>query len=186
MGCDQVIVHIEHTLGFLPRCVFCRLSVFLSSFDCPLVASLKSTSCLSKFAQTWREKPAKHSDLAHFSGKSFRLGEKIRLHGSAHEPHLDPKVTSRKARLKSAKNLCFGYRFFAEIRQIHRFFGVIRQKLQNLCRSQARLVQALQVGCCSQREELLVMCSGLLAAHRSLKTTVSPAIFEQHLNKNFY
>ena len=32
------------------------------------------------------------------------------------------------------------YRIFAEIRQIHRFFGVIRQKLQNLCRSQARLM----------------------------------------------
>ena len=85
MGCDQVIVHIEHTLRFLPRCVFCRLSVFLSSFDCPLVASLKSTSCLSKFAQTWREKPAKHSDLVHFSGKSFRLGEKIRLYGNDRE-----------------------------------------------------------------------------------------------------
>lgn len=77
-ACDQVILHTEHTLGLLPRCVFCRLSVFLSSFDYPLVASLKSTSCLSKFAQTWREKPAKHSDLVHFSGKSFRLGEKIR------------------------------------------------------------------------------------------------------------
>ena len=49
----------------------------------------------------------------------------------------DSKVTSRRVRLKSAKNLCFGYRFFAEIRQIHRFFGVIRQKLQNLCRNQA-------------------------------------------------
>ena len=84
-ACDQVILHTEHTLGLLPRCVFCRLSVFLSSFDYPLVASLKSTSCLSKFAQTWREKPAKHSDLVHFSGKSFRLGEKIRLYGNDRE-----------------------------------------------------------------------------------------------------
>ena len=29
----------------------------------------------------------------------------------------DSKVTSRKVRLKSAKNLCLGYRFFDEIRQ---------------------------------------------------------------------
>jgi len=55
---------------------------------CPSsLASLKTASCLCKTAQTWREKPAKHSDLAHFSGKSFRLGEKIRLDESAHEPH---------------------------------------------------------------------------------------------------
>ena len=148
-------MHTEHTLGFLPRCVFCRLSVFLSSFDCPLVASLKSTSCLSKFAQTWREKPAKHSDLVHFSGKSFRLGEKIRLHRSAHEPHLDPKVTSRKARLKSAKNLYLRHRFFNKIRQIHRIFDAFRQKLQILCRNQARLVQALQVDYCSRGDDLL-------------------------------
>ena len=43
-------------------------------------ASLKSASCLSKFTQTWREKPANCSDMTRFSGKSFRLGEKIRLH----------------------------------------------------------------------------------------------------------
>ena len=140
-----------------------RSSVFLSFFDCPLVASLKSTSCLSKFAQTWREKPAKHSDLAHFSGKSFRLGEKIRLHGSAHEPHLDPKVTSRKARLKSAKNLYLRHRFFNKIRQIHRIFDAFRQNPQILCRNQARLVQVLQVGCFSRRDDLLATCSVLLA-----------------------
>ena len=29
----------------------------------------------------------------------------------------DSKVASRKARLKSAKNLCLGHRFFDEIRQ---------------------------------------------------------------------
>ena len=36
------------------------------------------------------------------------------------------------ARLKSAKNLYFEYRFFDEIRQIHRFFYIFRQNLQNL------------------------------------------------------
>ena len=45
----------------------------------PEFLSLKAASCLSKFTQTWREKPANSSDLVHFSGKSFRHGEKIRL-----------------------------------------------------------------------------------------------------------
>ena len=40
--------------------------------------------------------------------------------------------------LKSAKNLYLRYRFFDKIRQIHRFFDVFRQKLQILCRNQAR------------------------------------------------
>jgi len=35
----------------------------------PNFASLKTTSSLSKFAQTWREKPANSSDMACFSGK---------------------------------------------------------------------------------------------------------------------
>ena len=105
---------------------------------CPSsLASLKSTSCLSKTAQTWREKPANSSDSVHFSGKSFRLGEKIRLDESAHDTTLDPKGTSRKACLKSAKNLYLRHRFFDKIRQIHRFFAVIRQILQILCRNQA-------------------------------------------------
>ena len=46
----------------------------------PNFASLKTPPCLSKFAQTWREKPANSSDMVRFSGKSFRLGGKIRLH----------------------------------------------------------------------------------------------------------
>ena len=48
-----------------------------------MIASLKSASCLSKTAQTWRENPANRSDKVYFSGKSFRHGEKIRLHGGA-------------------------------------------------------------------------------------------------------
>ena len=148
-------MHTEHTLGFLPRCVFIQSSVFLPSSDCPLIASLKSASYLSKFAQTWLEKPANSSDLVHFSGKSFRLGEKIRLDESAHDATLDPKVTSRKARLKSAKNLYLSHRFFNKIRQIHRFFDAFRQKLQILCRNQARLIQTLQVSYFSRRDELL-------------------------------
>ena len=43
-----------------------------------------------------------------------------------------------KVRLKSTKNLCLGHRFFDEIRQIHRFFYIFRQKVQILCRNQAR------------------------------------------------
>ena len=43
---------------------------------CPEFLSLKTASCLSKTAQTWREKPANSSDMVRFSGKSFRLGEK--------------------------------------------------------------------------------------------------------------
>ena len=86
-----------------------------SSAKAPL--SLKSTSCLSKTAQTWREKPANCSDLVNFFGKSFRHGEKIRLHVNAHETTPGYKVTSLKVCLKNAKNLCLGHRFFEEIRQ---------------------------------------------------------------------
>ena len=42
-------------------------------------SSLKTASSLSKFTQTWREKPANSSDMVHFSGKSLRLAEKIGL-----------------------------------------------------------------------------------------------------------
>ena len=77
----------------------------------PNFASLKTTSSLSKFAQTWREKPANSSDMVRFSGKSFRHGEKIRLHESVHKTNLEIRVTSRKVRLKSAKNLYLRYRF---------------------------------------------------------------------------
>ena len=45
---------------------------------------------------------------------------------------------SRQVRLKSAKNLYLRHRFFDEIRQIHSFFYVFRQKLQILLRNQAR------------------------------------------------
>ena len=72
-----------------------------------------------------------------FSGKSFRHGEKIRLHESVHKTNLEIRVTSRKVRLKSAKNLYLRHRFFDKIRQIHRFFYLFRQKLQILCRNQA-------------------------------------------------
>lgn len=121
---------------------------------------------------------------------------------------MEPSEKRFKIRLKSTKNLCLEHRFFDEIRQIHRFFYVFRQKLQILCRNQARSIQALQVGYFSRRDELLATCSVLLAtchvprATRTLrnqalvarrfsrtarrKTAVSPAIFEQHLNKNFY
>ena len=79
----------------------------------------------------------------------------------------DSKVMSRKVRLKSAKNLYLSHRFFDKIRQIYRFFYIFRQKLQILCRNKARSIQALQVGYFSRRDELLVMCSGLLAARHA-------------------
>ena len=44
----------------------------------PEFLSLKAASCLSKFTQTWRKKPANSSDMVYFSGKSSRHGEKIR------------------------------------------------------------------------------------------------------------
>ncbi len=42
-------------------------------------ASLKTAPCLSKTAQTWREKPANSSDMACFSGKLLRHDNKTRL-----------------------------------------------------------------------------------------------------------
>ena len=53
----------------------------------PEFLSLKAASCLSKFTQTWREKPANSSDMVRFSGKSFRLDEKIRLAAGSHSAH---------------------------------------------------------------------------------------------------
>jgi len=94
--------------------------------------------------------------------------------------------------------------------RIHRFFDAFRQKLQILCRNQARLIQTLQVGDCFEEMTFSLRtatfspgatCSVLLATrHAHLtrpsarlmsraevnKTTVLPAIFEQYLNKNFY
>ena len=83
----------------------------------------------------------------------------------------DSKVTSRKVRLKSAKNLYLSHRFFDKIRQIYRFFYIFRQKLQILCRNQARSIQALQVGYFSRRDELLATCSVLLATCSVLLAT---------------
>ena len=77
------------------------------SFDRPLIASLKSSSCLSKTAQTWRAKPANSSDLVHFSGKSFRHGEKIRLHKSAHETNLGFKSHVTKGPPEKCKESVF-------------------------------------------------------------------------------
>ena len=51
----------------------------------PEFLSLKAASCLSKFTQTWREKPANSSDMVYFSGKSFRHGEKIRRAAGAQQ-----------------------------------------------------------------------------------------------------
>ena len=47
----------------------------------PNFASLKPPPCLSKFTQTWREKPANSSDMVRFSGKLFRHDDNIRLSG---------------------------------------------------------------------------------------------------------
>ena len=58
---------------------FAEIRLVLTRVLSPNFASLKPPPCLSKTAQTWREKPANSSDMVRFSGKSFRLGEKIRL-----------------------------------------------------------------------------------------------------------
>ena len=42
-------------------------------------ASLKTAPCLSKTAQTWREKQANSSDMMSFSGKLLRHDNKTRL-----------------------------------------------------------------------------------------------------------
>ena len=105
---------------------FAEIRHVLTRVLSPNFASLKPPPCLSKTAQTWREKPANSSDMVRFSGKSFRHGEKIRLHESVHKTNLETRVTSRKVRLKSAKNLYLRHRFFYKIRQIHRFFYLYR------------------------------------------------------------
>ena len=99
---------------------------------CPSsLASLKSTSCLSKTAQTWREKPANSSDLVCFSGKLLRLGEKIRLHGGVISSTLwSPPEKCKESvfgiqilwwnQAESTDSLMFSgksYRFFAGIRR---------------------------------------------------------------------
>ena len=76
---------------------------------CPSrLVSLKSTSCLSKTAQTWREKPANSSDMVNFSGKLLRHGEKIRLPESAHETNLGFKSHVTKGPPKKCKESVFG------------------------------------------------------------------------------
>ena len=105
-----------------------RAHGFLSRCGCKPEKCMKSERIYSDFMR----KPANSSDLVHFSGKSFRHGEKIRLHVNAHETTPGYKVTSLKVCLKSTKNLCLGHRFFDEIRQIHRFFDGFRQILQIL------------------------------------------------------
>ena len=69
--------------------------------------SLKCSLSLSKFTQTWREKPANSSDMVHFSGKSFRHGEKIRLHKSAHETNLGFKSHVTKGPPEKCKESVF-------------------------------------------------------------------------------
>ena len=81
--------------------------------------SLKTASSLSKTAQTWRKKPANSSDMTRFSGKSLRLGEKIRLHKSAHETNLGFKSHVTKGPPEKCKESVFW--------------------IQILCRNQLRL-----------------------------------------------
>ena len=70
----------------------------------PNFASLKTTSSLSKFTQTWREKPANSSDMVHFPGKLLRHDNKTRLlrcvgAGLLIEPHFTQRHVYRKSRL---------------------------------------------------------------------------------------
>ena len=75
-----------------------------------------------------------------------RLSPAASLRMALHEPRARSERTGFSphapafccVRLKSAKNLYLRHRFFNEIRQIHRFFCNFRQKLQILCRNQAR------------------------------------------------
>ena len=150
-----------------------------------------------KTTQTWCTFPANRSDLARKSGSTEALMN--------HTPESKRYVT--KGLPEKCKDLYLRYRFFNKIRQIHRIFDAFRQNPQILCRNQARLIQVLQVGYFSRRDDLLAMrvnllatCSDLLAArtpHATCatkrsphtarqKTAASPAIFKQHLNKNFY
>ena len=127
----------------------------------------------------------------------------------------DSKVTSRNARLKSAKNLCLGHRFFDEIRQNPPILLCFQAKFTDSLQKSGALDPNLAGRRLFRKDDLLVACSDLLTrrhvqrsyrhaprATRTLrdqahaarcspraednKTTVSPAIFEQHLNKNFY
>ena len=57
----------------------------------------------------------------------LQVSGELRVHRVSRQAGLSSNV-----RLKSAKNLYLRYRFFAEIRQIHRFFDDFRQNLQIL------------------------------------------------------
>ena len=148
--------------------------------------------------------------MVRFFGKSFRHGEKIRLPESAHKLTSDSKVTSRKVRLKSAKNLCSGHRFFDEIRQNPPILLCFQAKFTDSLQKSGALDPNLAGRRLFRKDDLLVACttfspgatcSVLLATrHTHLarpsarlmpcteanKTTSLPAIFKQHLNKNFY
>ena len=87
-----------------------------------------------QIAQTWWTFPANYSDMARKSGSmEGRTRTRFKLCLKS-----EPEKRAWKASLKSAKILYFGYRFFDEIRQIHRFFDIFRQILQILLRNQAR------------------------------------------------
>ena len=75
----------------------------------PEFLSLNAALCLSKFTQTWREKPANSSDMMYFSGKSLRLGEKIRRTAGS--------LRARTARL--ARNPSTSSTFAQETRHPH-------------------------------------------------------------------
>ena len=80
------------------------------------------------------------------TGKQLRLGALFRQiiqtwrenQAPCEHPWKGNLGHASKSRLKSTKNLCLSHRFFCKIRQIHRFFDAFRQKLQILCRNQAR------------------------------------------------
>ena len=76
---------------------------------------------------------APHALRAH--GFLARCGYERGCERTGFSPHAPTFCCTR---LKSAKNLYLSHRFFNEIRQIHRFFCNFRQKLQILCRNQAR------------------------------------------------
>ncbi len=70
----------------------------------PNFASLKTAPCLSKTAQTWREKPANSSDMVSFSGRLLRHDNKTRLlryvgAGLSLKSRLPQRCVFRKARL---------------------------------------------------------------------------------------
>ena len=88
----------------------------------------------------WRR--STETEMAFGERRSPATSLRMALHaGSMHSKHagFSPGAPAFCCtRLKSAKNLYLSHRFFDKIRQIHSFFYVFRQKLQILCRNQAR------------------------------------------------